>query len=129
MSLLPHSLFSSLTRLQRRVAHALYDRDGMTAMFEYARNQLTGTLVVAAGLHALRQNGDGGLPLTQWALERAGWLVLAFGLILLGFNLIDGLRRLGRRHTNVLLRLLAILLYVGVSIRLTQVFLLFQYGK
>lgn len=132
MKLALHSLAPSpLARLHRawlHVADELFEREGLDTLFSYARNLLTGTVIVAAGLHAAHHQGPTPLPMAQWTLHQAGWGVAAIGVAMLALNLGEGLRRLGRRHLHLAWRLLAILVYVGVSMRLTQVMVLFRYG-
>lgn len=123
-----HSLFDGLRLRWERLARELFDNEGMSVLFTSARNLLTGTIFVAAGLHAARHQGPTPLPVAHWTLQRAGWLVLAIGVAMLALNLIDGLRRLSHRHSHVALRLFAIAIYVGLSMRLTQVLVLFRYG-
>ena len=123
-----HTLLDGLRLRWERLARDLFENDGMSVLFTSARNLLTGTVFVAAGLHAARHQGPTPLPVAQWTLQRAGWLVLAIGVAMLAMNLIDGLRRLSQRHSHLVLRLFAIAVYVGLSMRLTQVLVLFRYG-
>lgn len=111
----------------RALAAELFDREGLDILFGYARNLLTGTVIVAAGLHAARHEGPAPLPAAQWTLHQAGWIVAAIGVAMLALNLTDGLRRLSLHRKPLLLRLIATLVYVGVSMRLTQVIVLFRY--
>lgn len=124
----PIALFDSLCLRWERLARDLFENDGMSVLFTSARNLLTGTIFVAAGLHAARHQGPTPLLVAQWTLQRAGWLVLAIGVAMLALNLVDGLRRLSQRHSHLALRLFAIAIYVGLSMRLTQVLVLFRYG-
>lgn len=121
-------LATRLLQARRHLSRELFEHEGMEALFKSARNLLTGAVIVAAGLHAARHEGAASLPVAQWALQRAGWLVLAIGIAMLALNLFDGLRRLSQRHSHVALRLFATLVYVGLSLRLTQVIVLFRYG-
>lgn len=128
MLTITRSLFERLRLARQRLARDLFEHEGLDVLFTYARNLLTGTVVVAAGLHAARHEGKTSLPIGEWTLQRAGWLVLVIGVSMLALNLADGLRRLARRHSHLALRVLAVVVYVGVSMRLTQVIVLFRYG-
>jgi len=122
------SLFDRLRLTRQRFERDLFEHEGLDVLFTYARNLLTGTVVVAAGLHAAHHRGPTSLGIAEWTLQRAGWLVVVIGVAMLVLNLADGLRRLARRHSHLALRVLATVVYVGVSMRLTQVIVLFRYG-
>jgi len=78
--------------------------------------------VVGAGLYAIHHVGVTPLFGT-WSIRFAGYAIAALGAVLLGLNLFDGLRRLTRMHQPKFLKLAAVLVYVALSIRLTQVIL------
>jgi hypothetical protein len=111
--------------LWRQLANELFQQDGLAAVFTHARNVITGTVIVAAGLHAIQHPLPSQAPAT-WTLHLAGWLVSAVGVLLLVLNLCDGLHSLARRRHPTLLRIATIWLYVGLSVRLVQVFMLFR---
>jgi hypothetical protein len=103
----------------------VFDKAGLEAVFAHARNVLTGAAVVAAGLYAVNHVGHerlGGLL----SVHMAGHIVAFVGVALLGLNLADGLRKLARRRHHLLLRLATILVYVVLSMRLTQVIIYFR---
>jgi hypothetical protein len=107
------------------LATELFDEDGLTTVFTHARNVVTGAAVIAAGLfaaHHLQTTAMKGM----WTVHFAGYAVAALGGVLLALNLMDGLRRLARRKHHLLLRIAAILVYVGLSVRLTQVVIYFR---
>lgn len=109
----------------RSVAAEVFDDAGLDAMFQHARNILTGTVLIAAGLDASRHTAAS--PLTMlWNVHHAGYLVAGVGVLLLLLNLWDGLRRLSNRRHALVLRVLAIAAYVVLSLRLTQVILHFR---
>jgi len=103
----------------------LFDNEGLGTVFAHARNVLTGTAVIAAGLYAIQHSRTGDLPV-MWTVHFAGHVVAVLGGLLLVLNLVDGLRRLAKRRHHLLLRLLAILVYVALSVRLTQVVIYFR---
>jgi hypothetical protein len=112
----------------RQLSTELFDRDGLDVLFTYARNLLTGTVIVAAGLHAANHKGTIPLPGLFWSLHYAGYAVVLIGVVMLILNLTDGLRRLARREQSLLLRVVAAMAYIAISMRLTQVIVLFRYG-
>jgi len=107
---------------RRNVAHELFDEDGVSAVFQHARNVLSGTIIVAAGLYAAHHVGTSALP----GLHVAGYVVATIGAVLLLLNLCDGLRRLSRRRHHMALRVATIVLYIALSVRLTQVIVYFR---
>jgi hypothetical protein len=107
------------------LATELFENEGLGTVFAHARNVLTGTAVVAAGLYAIQHSRAGQWP-AMWTVHFAGHVVAILGALLLVLNLADGLRRLSRRRHHVLLRVLAILVYVALSVRLTQVVIYFR---
>jgi hypothetical protein len=117
----------SLRRLHGEVVADLFDKDGLSEVFAHARNVITCTMIMAAGLYAVRHQDRVWLP-GMWTVHAAGYAVAVIGALLLFFNLADGLRKLSRRRHSALLRALAILVYVMFSLRLTQVFLYFRAG-
>lgn len=125
---LPRTLAVGSRRRWQRLSRDLFDRGGLDELFGYARNLLTGTVIVAAGLHAAHHEGRTSLPGLVWTLHFAGCVVSVIGVAILALNLFQGLRSLAQRHRHVAVRVLACLVYVGVSMRLTQVIVLFRYG-
>ncbi|MDM0114001.1 hypothetical protein QTI66_17740 [Variovorax sp. J22R133] len=112
----------NLRRTWRSMAVVLFEKDGLNTFFQHARNVLTGAAIVGAGLYAI--NHVGVSPLRgMWAIHTAGYAIAALGALLLGLNLFDGLRRLTRLRQPRFLKFSAVLLYVALSIRLTQVIL------
>ena len=121
----PPAKHSWLQRARQSLVEELFDNDGLTAVFTHARNVLTGAAVLAAGFYAAHHIGATQLP-GMWTVHVAGYAIATFGAILLGLNLFDGLRKLARRKHHVLLRLAVMLVYLGLSVRLTQVILYFR---
>jgi hypothetical protein len=113
--------------MQCAVAHELFEEDGLNVMFQHARNVLSGTMIIAAGMYATHHLGASPLP-GMWTLHVAGYVVTALGVTLLLLNLFDGLRRLARRRHHVALRVATIVIYLALSVRLTQVIVYFRAG-
>jgi len=110
---------------QHQVARELFDEDGLNTVFQHARNVLSGTLIVAAGLYAAHHLGGPPVP-GMWTVHLAGYLVATLGVVLLLLNLCDGLRRLARRRHHRALRVATIVVYLALSVRLTQVIVYFR---
>lgn len=117
--------YERLSRLWRRLLVELFDNEGLDALFTHARNVLTGTAVMAAGLYAINHLGNSHLP-GMWTVHFAGYVVASLGALLLVLNLYDGLRRLAKREHHLLLRFATIVVYVLLSMRLTQVIIYFR---
>ena len=107
------------------ISTELFDNDGLNKVFLHARNVITGAAVFAAGLYAVNHIASTRLA-GMWTVHFAGYAIAALGAILLGLNLFDGLRRLARRKQHKVLRFATILVYVALSIRLTQVIIYFR---
>ena len=103
----------------------LFEQQGIDSVFAHARNVLTGAAIIAAGVYAFTHLGTSQVPLT-WTVHFAGYAVATVGVILLALNLVDGLRRLARRKHHLLLRVFAIFVYIGLTVRLTQVVVYFR---
>jgi hypothetical protein len=116
-----------LDRLQqhwRELWTELFDRDGLSELFTHARNVLTGTVIVAAGVYASRHDAAAAPGL--WGVHVAGHGVALLGIVLLVLNLLDGLHKLSRRRHPAAWRLATFGLYLLVSLRLAQVTMFFR---
>jgi hypothetical protein len=105
----------------------LFDNEGLSTVFQHARNVLTCAAVVGAGVYAVHHMEQSRQMAGMWSVNYAGYAVAMLGAVLLGLNLLDGLRRLARRKHHLMLRLFAILVYVALSLRLVQVVIYFRY--
>jgi hypothetical protein len=114
-----------LRRLRDDLVHDLFDDDGLATVFTHARNVLTCAMLIAAGSYAAHHAPSQAGPST-WTLHAAGLMVTAVGVVLLLLNLVDGLRRLARRDHSALLRGLAVVGYIGLTLRLAQVVVHFR---
>lgn len=119
------SMLTRLAALRRELADELFENEGLGTVFAHARNVLTATLIIAAGLYAITHAGKTWLP-GMFAVHVAGYAVAGMGGVLLLLNLADGLRRLSQRRHHLALRLLAIAVYLLLSLRLTQVIVYFR---
>jgi hypothetical protein len=116
---------SSVKQAWQETVDELFDDGGLAVIFLHARNVVTGAAVLAAGVYAVGHLGANRQP-GMWTVHLAGYVVALLGAVLLALNLIDGLRRLAKRRHHVLLRWAAILVYVALSLRLTQVLVYFR---
>jgi hypothetical protein len=112
-------------QMWRDITTELFDNEGLDTLFSHARNMLTCAAIIAAGLYAAHHMAS------QTVLQLpnahvAGYVVAGFGIVMLGLNLLDGLRRLSRRRHPLLLRAAAIFVYIVLSVRLTQVIVYFR---
>ncbi|HKX42149.1 MAG TPA: hypothetical protein VJO99_13395 [Burkholderiaceae bacterium] len=118
-------MLAHIKQILEAVVTQVFDKAGLEALFMHARNVLTGAAVVAAGLYAVHHVGDEHLR-GLWNVRIAGYVVASVGAGLLVLNLVDGLRKLARRRHHLLLRLATILVYIVISMRLTQVIIYFR---
>jgi len=114
-----------LRHLWRDLSDELFERDGLSVVFQHARNVLSGTVILAAGMYAAHHLNASQVPFT-WTVHFAGYVVALIGVVLLLLNLCDGLRRLAKRKHHLVLRLATIVVYVSLSVRLTQVIVYFR---
>jgi hypothetical protein len=98
------------------VVHAFFDRGGLGAIFDHARNMVVATIIVAAGLETAKRVDATGLlnPLF------AGYVVAGAGCALIALNFIDGLRKLGKLRWHFLLQTALSIAYLVISFRIVQ---------
>jgi hypothetical protein len=98
---------------------AFFERGGLRAVFDHARNAVVATIIVAAGLETARR-----MDLTDlqgvFNPLLAGYLVAAVGCALIVLNFIDGLRRLARLRWHVGLQLALGVTYLLLSLRIVH---------
>lgn len=108
----------------RSLVAALFDRGGLKAIFEHARNAVVATLIVAAGLGTAKTPDLSdlvGVPNPTIA----GYIVVGVGCVLVALNFLDGLRKLARLRWHIVLQVALGLGYLFASIRIVQ-FLIFM---
>lgn len=109
----------------RRIAVVLFDGGVLRLIFEHARNVAISSLITAAGLEVIR-SGDTYFRFVHPTL--AGYFVAAIGASLLLLNLLDGLWKLSRLKSSLLLQCALCLAYAFVSWRVAQLVLSFKIG-
>ena len=115
----------NLTGVWNSFQQMAFERAGLKAVFDHVRNLVLATLIIAAGVHANVYAPD--MPtLAIFELKSFGYGVAAVGLILAILNLLDGLHKLARTSTPILLRVLVIMLYLFFSVRVLQLIYLFR---
>ena len=105
----------------------LLDDGGIDEIFSHLRNLLMATVILAAGLYALRRP-DGIELFSVLSLQIAGYCVGAIGICLVGLNLLDGWYKLTKLGSSMLLRTAFAGLYLFVSMRLVQFVVLLRAG-
>jgi len=105
----------------------LLDEGGIEEIFSHLRNLLIATVIIAAGSYVIRQPADVKL-IGVFNPEIAGIGVEAIGIILVGLNLIDGLYKLTRLGTPLVLRIALVGLYLFISVRLIHFVVLLRAG-
>jgi hypothetical protein len=121
----PLAAAHALRRGWRELSDELFERDGLSTVFQHARNVLSGAMIVAAGLYAAHHLDTSAVPFA-WTVHFAGHVVALIGALLLLLNLCDGLRRLAKRRHGLALRIATIVIYVALTVRLTQVIVVFR---
>jgi phosphoglycerol transferase MdoB-like AlkP superfamily enzyme len=102
-----------------------FEGAGLKAVFEHVRNLVLATLIIAAGVHANVYWPH--MPaLAIFEFEPWGYGVAAVGFILAILNLLDGLYKLARMNTPILLRVVVIMFYLFFAVRVAQLIYLFR---
>jgi hypothetical protein len=114
-----------LPALLRRIAIQLFDNGVLRLIFENTRNMAVSTLITAAGLEVVRA-GPGDLDLVNPTL--AGYVVVFIGVSLLLLNLGDGLWRLSRMKSHLVLQVLLCGAYAFIFWRVVYLVLYFKAG-
>lgn len=114
-----------LPPLLRRIATQLFDNGVLRLIFENTRNMAVSSLITAAGLEVVRA-GPGDLDLVPPTLT--GYVVAAIGVSLLLLNLCDGLWRLSRMKSHLILQILMCGAYAFIFARVVYLVLYFKAG-
>jgi len=114
-----------LPALLRRIAVQLFDNGVLRLIFENTRNMAVSSLITAAGLEVVRA-GPGDLDLVNPTL--AGYVVVIIGVSLLLLNLGDGLWRLSRMKSHLVLQFLLCGAYAFIFWRVVYLVLYFKAG-
>jgi len=107
----------------RRIAVQLFDNGVLRLIFENTRNMAVSTLITAAGLEVVR-DGPGELDVINPTL--VGYVVAAIGGALLLLNLLDGLWRLSRMKSHLVLQILLCTAYAFIFWRVVMLVLHFK---
>ena len=102
-----------------------FESGGLEAVFRHVSNLVIVTLVLAAGVHAVKHSSSIQV-LGILEVEISGYVVAASGVILAVLNLLDGLQKLARANYHVTLRVLVVLLYLFFYIRIMQLMAAFR---
>ncbi|HEY0335383.1 MAG TPA: hypothetical protein VGC74_17050 [Stenotrophomonas sp.] len=109
----------------RRIAVLLFDDGLLRLIFEHVRNVAVSSLITAAGLEVARVSPSES-EFTHPGF--AGYSVAAIGMSLLVLNLLDGLWKLSRLKSHVLLQCVLCVSYALISWRVAQLVLSFKLG-
>jgi hypothetical protein len=109
----------------RRIAIQLFDNGVLRLIFENTRNMAVSTLITAAGLEVVRAGPDD-LDLVNPTI--IGYAVTAIGACLLLLNLMDGLWRLSRMKSHLILQILVCGAYAFIFWRVVYLVLYFKAG-
>lgn len=121
----PKRYMAKVTGAWKIFQRIAFEQAGLEAVFNHVRNLVISTLIIAAGMSAT-VHGPHIPPVAVFELESCGYGVAATGLALAILNLVDGLHKLPRTNTPILLRVLVIMLYLFFSVRATQLIYAFR---
>lgn len=105
------------------IAKGLFEHGGVRAIFDHARNLIVATVIIAAGLQAIR---SGPRPSVIPYPSTAGYVVATIGALLLLLNLADGLRKLSKVEFHLAFQLLVIVTYIVLSWRVAHLILVYR---
>jgi hypothetical protein len=101
------------------VALALFDRGGLRAIFDHARNVVVATIIVAAGIETTKRF-DHTVFVDLLNPSLVGYAVAVAGVVLILLNFVDGLRKLARLRWPRMLQMALGIAYFLVSFRIVQ---------
>jgi hypothetical protein len=105
----------------------LLDEGGIDEIFSHLRNLVLATIVIAAGSYATTQPDQ--VKLFGFLKpELAGYGIEALGVILVGLNFLDGIYKLTRLGSHLLLKIALAVVYLVISIRLIYFIVLLRGG-
>jgi len=106
-------------RVLDSLVRALFDPDGLKAVFEHARNMVVATIIIAAGFETVKYSDA--IDAT-WLTNPVftGYIVAAIGCSLAILNFADGLRKLATLRRHFTLQAALIVAYVFMSLRMVQ---------
>jgi hypothetical protein len=111
----------------RSLKTKLLDEGGIDEIFSHLRNLVLATVVIAAGSYATMQPDK--VKLFGFLKpELAGYGIEALGAILIGLNFLDGIYKLTRLGSHLLLKIALAVLYLLISIRLIYFVVLLRGG-
>lgn len=115
----------SLLTMLRQVREDLFEKEGAEEIFSHMARLVVATLIMAAGVHAVRDAIWEGVPGIV-SIKLTGYAVVALGLSLALLNLFDGLYKLSKKKRSAVLQVFVIVAYVFISLRVAQLLFMFR---
>jgi hypothetical protein len=103
----------------------LFEKGGAEEIFSHVRNLVVATLIMAAGIYAVRNALWTSVPGVV-SVEFAGYAVTVLGFLIALLNFFDGLYKLSRKGWHTVLQLAVIVAYLFISLRIAQLLFLFR---
>ena len=103
----------------------MFDEGGIEEIFRHVRNIITSSLIMAAGLYAVKYPRS----LDIWGVldvSHAGYGVAFLGIVLFLLNLLDGMHQLAKFKWHFMLQALLVVIYLMITIRVEQIVLSFR---
>lgn len=112
---------SRLARFRMR----MFDQGGLEEIFRHVRNIITSSLVMAAGLYAVKYPRSFDL----WGvfdISLAGYGVAFIGIGLFLLNLLDGMHQLAKFRWHIVFQVFLAIVYLMITIRVEQIVVSFR---
>ena len=124
----PETDLPSRTKTVSRIAWfraKMFDEGGLEEVFRHVRNIITSSLIMAAGLYAVKYQRS----LEIWGvfnLSSAGYGVAFLGIVLFALNLLEGIHQLAKFRWHFMLQIALVVIYLMITIRVEQIVLNFR---
>lgn len=103
----------------------LFEKGGAEDIFSHVRNLVVATLIMAAGVHAVRNSLWQTVP-GVLSVEIAGYTVTILGFLLALMNFFEGLYKLSKRRAHMIIRLMVAVSYLLITLRVAQLLFMFR---
>ena len=116
-----------MSDIRRWLKTRLFEEDGVEAIFRHIGRLALATVVIAAGSYAIR-DGSNREVFGVLNLKLTGLGVEVIGFVLVALNFVDGLYKLTRLGSSLILRIGLVVFYVFISMRLIQLLVMLRGG-
>jgi hypothetical protein len=108
-----------------RFRKMMFEDGGLEEVFRHVRNIITSSLIMAAGLYAVKFPS----AINIWGIfdiASAGYGVASLGIVLFVLNLLDGIHQLAKFRWHFMFQIALVVIYLMITIRVEQIVLNFR---